>query len=186
MPLFTREQFTKVANLRAGTKTFSRIVNESRSESSTGKTSSVFLSHCHTDKSLVSEAVAFFKGMNINIYVDWMDESMPEKTNGITAQKIKQKIILNDKFVLLATNDAVSSKWCNWELGISDTFKLTKDKMVILPLADNRGNWLGNEYLQIYPRVEPVQKDNYSFHENIFKIYYPDNSSKWLDDWLKT
>ncbi len=180
MSFFTQEQFTRVANMRAGTKAFSKFILESRSESSTGKTTSIFLSHCHTDKDVVGQAVAFFKGLNVNIYVDWLDESMPEKTSGATAQKIKTKIILNDKFILLATNSAIASMWCNWEVGIGDTFKLTKDKMLIFPLADNRGSWIGNEYLQIYPRIEPVPN-----HDTIYKVVYPDNSTKWLDDWLK-
>src|SRR4051812_19597951 len=127
MPFFTRQQFESVANSRAGTKTFSRVIQESRSESIYGNTTSIFLSHCHTDKDLVGQAVAFFKGFNTSIYIDWMDESMPEKLSGVTAQKIKQKIIQNDKFALLATNDAVISRWCNWELGIGDTYKFSKD-----------------------------------------------------------
>lgn len=180
MAFFTREQFSTLANARAGTKTFNKFILESRSENSTGKTTSIFLSHCHTDKDLIGQTVAFLKGLNVSIYIDWLDESMPEKTSGVTAQKIKHKIILNDKFVLLATNSAIASMWCNWELGIGDTFKLQKDKMVILPLADSRGNWTGNEYLQIYPRVEPVPG-----HDTIFKVVYPDGSTKWLDDWLK-
>lgn len=181
MPLFTRDQFKSVANSRAGTKTFSQIRNEAKFESRTGKTTSIFLSHAHDERDLISEAAAFFKGFNVSVYVDWMDESMPEKTSGETAAKIKTKIFTNDKFILLATNAAVASKWCNWELGIGDTFKFSKDKIAILPLADTRGHWTGNEYLQIYPRIEPVANYN-----NIFKIIYPDKSSKWLDDWLKS
>jgi hypothetical protein len=180
MAFFTQAQFTAVATARAGAKTFNNLVFESRIENSAGKTTSIFLSHCHTDKDLIGQAVAFFKGLNVNIYVDWLDESMPEKTSGATAQKIKTKIILNDKFVLLATNSAIASMWCNWEVGIGDTYKLAKDKMLILPLADSRGSWTGNEYLQIYPRVEPVPG-----YDTIFRVVYPDNSTKWLDDWLK-
>lgn len=73
------------------------------------------------------------------------DQTMPEKTDAITAQKIKNQIIsLNDKFILLATNNAVCSRWCNWEIGIADTFKLSAQKIALLPLADNRGKWDGN------------------------------------------
>lgn len=180
MAFFTREQFKALANIKAGVKTLNKLVLESRNESSSGKATSIFLSHCHTDKDIVGEAVAFFKGLNVNIYIDWLDESMPEKTSGVTAQKIKNKIILNDKFVLLATNNAIASMWCNWEVGIGDTFKLAKDKMLILPVADNRGNWTGNEYLQIYPRVETVPN-----YDTIFRVVYPDNSTKWLHEWIK-
>jgi hypothetical protein len=87
--------------------------------------------------------------------------------------------------VLLAINAAVISKWCNWEVGIGDAYKLHSDKICILPLADNSTTWNGNEYLQIYPRVEPVNRDNYSLYDNIFRVIYPDGKSIWLDDWLK-
>ncbi|HRH49493.1 MAG TPA: toll/interleukin-1 receptor domain-containing protein [Panacibacter sp.] len=186
MPLFTRDLFNSVAKSRAGTKTFSRLMNEAKMESLSSKTTSAFLSHSHLDKELIEEANAFFKGLNISIYIDWMDETMPEKTSGATATKIKSKIITNDKFVLLATNNAIASKWCNWELGIGDTFKASSDKLLILPLADNRGHWTGNEFLQIYPRVEPVTKDSYSFYDNIFRVIYPDGRTKWIDEWLKS
>lgn len=186
MALFTRELFSKVSNTRLGTKTFSRVINEARSEKKSEKSTSIFLSHSHTDKDLIQESVAFFKGINIDVYVDWMDTTMPEKTSGITASQIKNKIYLNDKFILLATNNAVSSKWCNWELGIGDIYKISKDKLAILPLADNRGHWTGIEYLQIYPRIEPVSKDATNFYDNIFYIIYPDGTKKWLSDWLKT
>lgn len=186
MALFTKDQFVAVSNSRAGNKSISSVILEARNEYSSTKTTSIFLSHCHTDKQLVGQAIAFLKGFGFSVYVDWMDETMPNKPNGITAQKIKEKIILNDKFILLATNDAINSKWCNWELGISDTFKFSKDKMVVLPLADSRGAWIGNEYLQIYPRIELVAKHPSGFHDNIFKVIYPDNTTKWLDDWIKT
>jgi hypothetical protein len=186
MPIFTREQFRNVASARAGNKTFSQILLESKNETRENKTTSVFLSHSHTDKDLVEEAVAFFKGQNINIYVDWMDETMPEKTNGMTARRIKQRIINDDKFVLLATNNAVSSKWCNWELGIGDSYKAPNDKLLILPLADNKGNWTGDEYIQIYPWVEPITTNTNNYYDNIFRVYYPNGTYKSLHDWLRS
>lgn len=186
MPLFTEDQFSSAANIKAGTKSFSTILVEARYDTSSNKTTSIFLSHSHTDQLLVAKAVTFFRGLGINIYVDWMDQTMPEKPNGVTALKIKQKIQTNNKFILLATNNAIISKWCNWELGIGDVYKLNSDKLAILPLADNRGNWLGNEYLQLYPRIEPVKKSNFEYYDNIFKVVYPNDSTKWLDDWLKS
>lgn len=117
--------------------------------------------------------------MGISIYVDWADETMPEKTNGITAQKIKRQIYRNDKFVLLATNSAITSKWCNWEVGIGDIYKLSSRKIALLPLAENSGVWNGNEYLQIYPRIE---KD--SLKNNEYYICYPDGTFEELLIWL--
>jgi hypothetical protein len=181
MAFFTLNQFEAIAQTGSFKyKSRDTILMESRNQTKTIDTISVFLSHSHTDKDLIDDAVAFLKKLNVNIYVDWLDETMPEKTSGETAQKIKNKIILSDKFLLLATNKAVGSKWCNWELGIGDTFKFSKDCLAILPLADNIGHWTGNEYLQIYPRIEPVLN-----FDTIFKIIYPDGTYKWLHEWIK-
>lgn len=41
---------------------------------------------------------------------------MPAKTSGETTTRIKKMIRNTDRFVLLATDNAIASKWCNWEL----------------------------------------------------------------------
>jgi hypothetical protein len=187
MPIFTKDEFITLSNRRAASRgtDVSVILSAARAETKTTDKIGVFLSHSHKDKSLIKQAVSFFKAINISVYVDWMDETMPEKTSGETALKIKSKIISNQKFIFLATNDAIISKWCNWELGIGDTFKFSSDNLAILPLSENSGSWYGNEYLQIYPRIESVNLSVHGIYDNIFKVKYPDGTKKWLDDWLK-
>lgn len=187
MPIFKKSEFSSLAEKRASTrgKNLYSVLNEARIEFKTSNKIGVFLSHSHKDYSLIKEAVAFFKAIDISVYVDWMDDGMPEKTSGETAIKIKSKIVSNEKFILLATNDAVISKWCNWELGIGDTFKFHDDNIAILPLAENSGTWYGNEYLQIYPRIESVRENPDRIYDNIFKLKYPNGEEKWLDEWLK-
>ncbi len=181
MAILTRTQFASIAQNKAGSSGLRGVVNESRKFSKATSITSIFLSHSHTDKDVIEQAKIFFENMGISIYVDWADKTMPESTNGVTAQKIKNQIIsVNDKFVLLATNIAVSSKWCNWEVGIADPFKLPKKKMALLPLADNSGTWNGNEYLQIYPRIERS-----SINNNDYFVWYPDKSVETISDWLK-
>lgn len=58
--------------------------------------------------------------LNSSIYVDWLDPSMPARTCGRTAENIKENIKKYDKFILVATEGAIASKWCNWELGFGD------------------------------------------------------------------
>jgi hypothetical protein len=174
MAILTRFEFATIAQNKAGY----RGLNETRMFSKTSAITSIFLSHSHHDKDVVMQAKAFFENLGIAIYVDWADKTMPESPNGVTAQKIKNQIIsVNDKFILLATNNAITSKWCNWEVGIGDPFKLPKKKMAILPLADNSGTWNGNEYLQIYPRIEKNSISSYY-------IYYPDGTSENIATWL--
>ena len=70
--------------------------------------------------------------------------------------------------MVLATKKALESKWVSWELGVADSSKEHK-RIVIIPVADASGQFHGNEYLQLYQRLEgarnggmavfPVQSD---------------------------
>lgn len=154
MAIITREKLASYASSKVGGG-LSGKVNEIRTYTKMDSTTSIFLSHSHKDKNIVEQAKIFFETLGIKIYVDWADETMPESPNATTAQNIKTQIISgNDKFVLLATNNAVASKWCNWEVGIADSHKLVKRKLALFPIAENNNTWNGNEYLKIYPRIE--------------------------------
>jgi hypothetical protein len=180
MSILTKSQFATIAQTKAGYKGLSGVLNENRQFSRSTQLTSVFLSHSHLDKDVVEQAVSFFRNFGIAVYVDWADKTMPEKPNGETAQNIKNQIIVNDKFVLLATNNAITSKWCNWEVGIGDTYKFKNKNIALLPLADNSGTWNGNEYLQIYPRIEQG-----STYKNDYYVWYPDGTLENITDWLK-
>ncbi|MDC2614059.1 hypothetical protein PO307_15555, partial [Bacteroides ovatus] len=88
-----------------------------------------------------------------NIYIDWLDEGMPKTTSGYTAQRIKDKIKENDKFILLASEGAINSKWCNWELGLGDAAKYINN-IALLPVEKDNSTFSGAEYLQIYPYIQ--------------------------------
>lgn len=135
MNIFTKNKFENAVNsLSRQRMTFSNILNETRSYANAryGQ-KTIFLSHSHHDARYVNMTRAFFERLGINLYVDWADESMPTYTCGYTALKIKEKIRENDFFILLATDLALWSKWCNWELGIGDTYKCVSDRLAILP-----------------------------------------------------
>lgn len=53
---------------------------------------------------------------DVFIYIDGEDKSLPAVTSLITAQVIKKYIAQSDRFLFLASNGAIDSKWCNWEL----------------------------------------------------------------------
>ncbi|HMV09411.1 MAG TPA: toll/interleukin-1 receptor domain-containing protein [Cyclobacteriaceae bacterium] len=180
MAILTRGQFASIAQAKAGTRGLRGFVSENRIFFKATSITSIFLSHSHTDKDVIEQAKIFFENLGISVYVDWADKTMPESTSGVTAQKIKSQIVTgNDKFILLATDNAIASKWCNWEVGIADSFKLSSKKMALLPLADNRGTWGGNEYLQIYPRIERGTVDS-----NEYWVWYPDGSLESISTWL--
>lgn len=118
------------------------------------KVINVFISHKHDDLELLSEVLGFFeKECGVKVYIDSKDPEMPEVTSGETAKRIKKRIDDCDKFVLLATDNAIESKWCNWELGYGDARKRIGQDIALLPLGDKEGDYKGNEYLAIYPYI---------------------------------
>ena len=158
----------------------SAAVNESKTRNSITSEITVFLSHKHDDVEELKDAIALLKDRGVNVYVDWMDEEMPKYTSGITAAKIKKKIKENKKFILLATEKAINSKWCNWELGLGDAEKYIRD-IALLVVKENSGTWTGNEYLQIYP----VIGRKYSWSENYYEVQFPDGTKIDLEEWLR-
>ncbi len=140
----------------------------------------VFLSHKHDEKTELESAIAFLNSLGVSVYVDWLDEGMPKTTSGATATKIKNKIKEKDKFVFLATEGAISSKWCNWELGFGDAQKYI-NHIAILPVKENYQDFTGSEYLQIYPYI--YESDS---TKGTYFVKYPNGDLKNLIDWLKS
>ncbi len=139
----------------------------------------VFLSHKHKDLEEVEEAagvIELLEDLGAKVYIDSMDNKMPKQTTGETAARIKEIIKYCDKFILLATERAIESYWCNWELGIGDVHKFQKH-IAILPIKEKGEydhQYEGNEYLQIYPHIDYENGTNYYMNNGglIPKGYY--------------
>ena len=112
-----------------------------------------FLCHSHKDKTLVLGFIRRLAALGLKLYVDWNDTGMPQITNRETAAKIKGKIKEMGLFIMLATPNALASRWCPWELGVADQMK-GYDRIVIVPVTDSSGKFEGSEYLQLYKRLE--------------------------------
>lgn len=112
----------------------------------------IFLSHSHHDKELVLHVADFLGRWADAIYVDWNDSSMPQVTSPETAKRLKAKISETAKFILLATDNALASKWVPWELGVADLSNGMKN-VAVLPVTDPPHKWTGNEYIGIYSRI---------------------------------
>lgn len=116
-----------------------------------------FLSHSHADlvalgDDMIDLVKQLLGDLDIEIYVDANDPTMSSVTSGNTANSLKQKIQTCDIFILAATKNAIESKWVPWELGFADGEKGI-NKIIILPIADESGQWNGSEYLQIYRQL---------------------------------
>lgn len=185
---------SQLSNYRSRTKLFSadNIVNLNESHCRGRTRPMVFLSHKHDEQEILQGVVAFLKEEGVDVYVDWMDSSMPAYTNAETAHSLKQKIEIADKFILVATQNAINSKWCNWELGLGDAAKYKKH-IVLLPIDKTYETFKGAEYLAIYPYIDYEDGNNKDtkgryIREGYYVKYRLDNGNKLLipfKRWLK-
>jgi hypothetical protein len=161
--IFQRGDFsTNNISKNAVNESLAKVRTFSATSESTFKPT-IFLGHKHDDLEDLQGVMGLFEGLGAKIYIDSMDNKMPEETSGITAARIKKVIKFCNKFVLLATEKAIQSYWCNWELGIGDTHKYI-EHIAILPMKEKGtrdSSWTGNEYLQIYPSIQYEDGRNY-------------------------
>ena len=152
MRIFQQGEFSDYSNIS---------LNESRAEVSeilhyaSAKTT-VFISHKHDELDDLKGVIGFLQNKyNVKAYIDSQDPSMPKVTSAETVTRIKDRISRCDKFILLATNGAIDSKWCNWELGFGDAKKYNKH-IALFPMKPEGTydrNYKGNEYMIIYPYI---------------------------------
>ena len=116
----------------------------------------VFISHKHDDLDDLKGIIHLLQAQyGVKVYIDSQDPTMPKTTNAKTAENIKERIKMCDKFILLATNGAIESKWCNWELGYGDSLKFMRN-IAILPIKPRNvedSSYIGAEYMRIYPYI---------------------------------
>jgi hypothetical protein len=138
----------------------------------------VFLAHSHNDKELARGLKNFLYSVGIDLYIDWLDASMPPNANKETAEKIKKRIGGSDHVIVLATNHAVRSRWVPWEIGIADIAK-TPSGVSIIPVVDSTGSFDGNEYLQLYRQICIADGGSVA-------VFYPGETKGYhIDFWLK-
>ncbi len=153
---FIREDFLREKSLDRDLKKrfFLRELSKSFEESQQSSRINVFLSHSHKDKDLAEGFQNLLEEHEVSVYIDWQDNTLPISPNKETAEKIKGKIRASDLFILLATNNALISKWCPWEIGVSDGFDSDGESILIVPITDAFEKFSGSEYLQLYHRLE--------------------------------
>lgn len=137
------------AAARSGSVVVAKSLNEALSKSK----HTAFLCHSHKDQDLAKGLQVLLKENGWDLYIDWEDNEMPSSPNKETANKIKSKIKSTDWFLFLATSNSTQSRWCPWEIGCADSIK-GYEKILIIPTEDDFGNWYGNEYLQLYKKID--------------------------------
>lgn len=159
------------------------------------KKTTVFISHKHDDLEDLKDVLGFFQQTyGVKVYIDSQDSSMPKVTSAKTALNIKERIKQCDKFILLATNGAIESKWCNWELGYGDAHKY-KTHIALFPMkpeGTSDTSYKGSEYMDIYPYISYYDgTETYTNGKPIPRGYYVrrhesnGNYITPLGDWFK-
>ncbi|EIV8488669.1 toll/interleukin-1 receptor domain-containing protein [Vibrio vulnificus] len=144
----------KVRDLRSAANRSGRfVVAKSLNEALAKNQQTAFLCHSHKDHELAKGLQVLMKENGWDLYIDWEDSEMPSTPNRETAHRIKTKIKTNEWFLFLATNNSTQSRWCPWEIGFADSAK-GYEKVLIIPTEDDSGRWYGNEYLQLYKKMD--------------------------------
>lgn len=143
----------RIDTLRSAATRYRATLAKSLTEARTQGLQTVFLCHSHRDEALVKGLIALLEESGWRVYVDWADASMPEAPNRETAARIKRKIVDFAYFLFLATSNSVSSRWCPWEIGYADGTKPI-ERILVLPTTDDGIKTYGNEYLQLYRRID--------------------------------
>lgn len=118
-----------------------------------------FLCHSHKDRDLALGLQQWLKEQGMELYIDWLDPYMPDTPDAATADRIRTAIKVADVFLFLATNDSMASRWCPWELGFADGVK-HNEQIAVISTSDTSGNYYGNEYLQLYRRIDQATANN--------------------------
>lgn len=183
----------RISDSNVLTESYRRTRYFSSSGIRSGAGTTVFISHKHSDLENTGD-MNDLKGLlnylidkyHIEPYIDSMDKKMPDETCVETAERIKEVINYSEKFILLATNAAIASKWCNWEVGIADKLKFSGNNMAILPMLEDQDSlYKGNEYLELYPYIE---ERVFQYSGKCLGVYIRTNEGrKWitLKNWLE-
>ncbi|QEZ48998.1 toll/interleukin-1 receptor domain-containing protein (plasmid) [Cupriavidus oxalaticus] len=114
---------------------------------------SAFLCHSHKDRDLALGLAVLMKNAGVDLYIDWLDESMPARPSRTTAEQLKLRIFAADWFLFLATENSTASRWCPWELGYADG-KKALSRIAVVPTSNSTGTTFGSEYLDLYRRID--------------------------------
>jgi hypothetical protein len=162
--------------------TFSKSISLNKNSESSSFDKQVFLSYRRKDKNYVKPIVDLLKSLGVKVYIDYLDDSLPDKPSDETVVILRNKIKKSDKFILMATPNSKESNWIPWELGLGDGF-LNYKNVAILPITTYSDYWGEREYFSIYGYIKKAKSRDKSKLD--WAVFYPDRTPIWLSNWLK-
>lgn len=142
------------------------------------KTYDIFLSHSYDDARIIKALRDELTEMKYEVYVDWIEDPVlnRERVSKHNAIVIKNRM-RRCKCLFYATSDsAKKSIWMPWELGFMDSHTKRVAIVPILDLPSSRDQYIGREYLGIYPYIE----------KTLGTLYIHESEKKWVSfrSWL--
>lgn len=140
---------------------------------------SVFVFHKHDELEELDSAINFLNSFGELVYADWIDEDMYENTTEATKRvhlAIKEKMKANQKFIFLATENAINSKMGKWILGQLHGQK-NLEHIAIFPIRGDYSDYSGEEYLDKYPYIHEIETE-------VYGVEFPGGATKELGSWL--
>ena len=112
-----------------------------------------YLCHDAKDLLLAEGLQVLLKDRGWNVYIDYEDETITERTPQERIKEIHGRIRDCDWFIFLATENSFSSRWCFLELGYAEGLK-PFDSVLVIPTKGENDQWFGAELLQLYRHIE--------------------------------
>lgn len=119
----------------------------------------IFLSHRMLDAKEVYVLAEIIRNFGYSVYIDWeIDPDLNRnEISAKTALKLKKRMNQSRSLIFVTTKNYSDSKWMPWELGFMDG---RTSKVSILPVVDDlkegEEEFIGQEYLGIYPKIEII------------------------------
>ena len=110
---------------------------------------------CYDSKDLLlAEGLqVLLKDRGWDVFVDYEDETITEKTPHKRVVQTHARIAEADWFIFLATENSFNSRWCFLELGYAEGIK-PFDSVLVIPTKGENDLWYGAELLQLYRHIE--------------------------------
>jgi hypothetical protein len=146
---------------------------------------STFLSYSSKDFEFLPAIIDILEKHGTNVYIDKIDERLPETPNEETGKILKDSINKCHRFILFITRNSKDSNWIPWELGLADGNK-GQNNVALFPASDYyyEQNWSEQEYLGIYSKI---LWGNFQNSNPEWLVYnHHNNTAQRLREWMQT
>jgi len=174
--------------LREARNTISRVKNSNylkelmdrKNRAIVSPETSVFISFEPGDEEAMISVLLMLDSAGVKIYPVWSDPVITSGQRSNEFDSLRKNISRCSKFVFIASENALKSNRCNWELGIGDGLRYP-DNIAVMPVTEQRGaTWSCPDYLQTFPKLVT---DNDFFIGEFFIESMEKKIS--LTDWLR-